>query len=556
MNSFSGEKRQCPACAAKGEDLSGDNLNMREDQSGFCFKCNLNFSSTDLLRGAAPKVQSELKKSQMQTLDVERLPVAVDPARRLSQSIAEKYNVRAGYDTRTGEINTLHYPYEGGYKTRRLPKEFYATGAPTGLFKPVNVKLPPTGNCILLEGEEDALACAHILQEIGKDTHTCVSIPNGVSSMKTVKNEIDFFSQFKKIYIWMDADEAGHQACIEFAEILCTEVNEVRVVSTPEGYKDASDLCVQQEYALAWGALLNAEAYEPEGVVDGATVSVQDLMKPSEPGVSLPFPILDAKLHGLRKGEITTLTAGSGIGKTTIAKEIGVHLVKSGHSIAHIPLEDPLLLTQQAYVAIDNNVPASMLSEKPHILPESAYEASRKAVIEPVKWYKHHGSVKFDKLLKKMEYFVYKKNVDFIILDHLSIVVSGYDVQNERKAFDMIMTELATFVVRTGVGLLQIVHLKRRETGAKAFGEGGKPSLSDLRGSASLEQLSWNVISAARDQQAEDGSEDLVNLYLLKNRMWGRTGLCDTLKYNHLTGRLEALSEEDVVMLSSKEEAA
>ncbi len=71
-----------------------------------------------------------------------------------------------------------------------------------------------------------------------------------------------------------------------------------------------------------------------------------------------------------------------------------------------------------------------------------------------------------------------------------------------------------------------------------SFGEGGKPSLSDLRGSASLEQLSWNVLAVARDQQADDGTEDLAVLYLLKNRTWGYTGECDTLRFDHPTGRM------------------
>ena len=94
--------------------------------------------------------------------------------------------------------------------------------------------------------------------------------------------------------------------------------------------------------------------------------------------------------------------------------------------------------------------------------------------------------------------------------------------------------------------MINVVHLKRRETreAGKSLNEGGSVSLTDLRGSAALEQLSWSVIALERDQQAEDGSEDYGVMRVLKNRTWGFTGKAGRVKYTHKTGRLTHVEDE------------
>jgi twinkle protein len=63
------------------------------------------------------------------------------------------------------------------------------------------------------------------------------------------------------------------------------------------------------------------------------------------------------------------------------------------------------------------------------------------------------------------------------------------------------MTKLGSFVKETGVHVIAIVHLKR--SNGKNFNEGGQISANDLRGSAAIEQLSFNILAAERNQQDE-----------------------------------------------------
>jgi len=141
-----------------------------------------------------------------------------------------------------------------------------------------------------------------------------------------------------------------------------------------------------------------------------------------------------------------------------------------------------------------------------------------------------------------MRYLVHSCDSDFIILDHISMVISGQESNNERKDIDLLMTNLAAFVNETGVGIAAVVHLKRPSSGS--FTEGKEVSLSDLRGSGALEQLSWNVIGLERNQQDPENKNE-SQLRLLKNREWGSLGICDTLIFNPDTGRMSAHNSEE-----------
>jgi len=96
------------------------------------------------------------------------------------------------------------------------------------------------------------------------------------------------------------------------------------------------------------------------------------------------------------------------------------------------------------------------------------------------------------------------------------------------------MTMLRTLVEETGIGLFVVSHLKRPE--GKGHEEGAKTSLSQLRGSHAIAQLSDMVISMERDQQSDN--PNLTTLRVLKNRFSGDTGEAGYLLYDKETGRL------------------
>ena len=111
----------------------------------------------------------------------------------------------------------------------------------------------------------------------------------------------------------------------------------------------------------------------------------------------------------------------------------------------------------------------------------------------------HCGSTSEGDLLSKIRYMIKGMECKWVVIDHLSIIVSDQDNNDERKAIDSIMTKLRTIVQETGVGMFLVSHLKRPD--GKAHEYGGQISLAQLRGSASIAQLSDIVIGLDRNQQ-------------------------------------------------------
>jgi twinkle protein len=150
--------------------------------------------------------------------------------------------------------------------------------------------------------------------------------------------------------------------------------------------------------------------------------------------------------------------------------------------------------------------------------------------------YDHFGSMDSDNLLNKLKYMVTYNKCDFIFIDHLSILLSGGDFMvnggDERKQVDYTMSRLRSFCEETGAGIVLVSHL-RRASGDKGYEDGLDPTLSSLRSSQSIAQLSDAVISMSRN--ASEG-ENLVKVKCLKNRYSGLTGTMCYLAFDPTTG--------------------
>ena len=142
--------------------------------------------------------------------------------------------------------------------------------------------------------------------------------------------------------------------------------------------------------------------------------------------------------------------------------------------------------------------------------------------------------------MDKIRYMAVGEKCDFIILDHVSIAVSGIEGDNERKLIDVLMTTMRSLVEETGVGLIVISHL-RRVPDQQSHEEGGATSLSQLRGSGAIAQLADTVIGLERNQQADGRKKNLVRIRVLKNRWTGATGIAGYLYYEREVDRLTAV---------------
>jgi twinkle protein len=125
------------------------------------------------------------------------------------------------------------------------------------------------------------------------------------------------------------------------------------------------------------------------------------------------------------------------------------------------------------------------------------------------------------------------------------MLVTAVTEGDERRAIDNIMTRLRSIVEETGAGVILVSHL-RRTSSDKGHENGIEVSLSHLRGSQSIAQLSDCVIALERNQQADDAQEaNTTRLRVLKSRYTGDVGVACYLKYNGETGRLYEYEQEE-----------
>jgi twinkle protein len=265
-------------------------------------------------------------------------------------------------------------------------------------------------------------------------------------------------------------------------------------------------------------------------------VDLWDALTKVDSVASVPYPWvgLNEKTRGLRRAELVTFTAGSGIGKSQVCRELAHHLMKQGETVGYIALEESTKRTAMGLIGVELNKPL-------HLSREGVTDEELRAAFERTVGsghcylYDHFGSLDSDNLVSRVRYLARGCGCGWVILDHLSIVVSGIGDGDERRLIDNTMTSLRSLVQETGVGMLLVSHLKRPE--GKGHEEGAHTSLAQLRGSAAIGQLSDLVIGLERNQQSKNNANTMT-VRVLKNRWTGQTGVAGHLKYDQDTGRL------------------
>lgn len=387
---------------------------------------------------------------------------------------------------------------------------------------------------VVTEGEIDCLS----VSQVQGNKWPVVSIPTGATSAcKAIRKQIDWLEKFEKVVFMFDNDEVGKKASKACASLLSP--GKAKIATLP--LKDANDLLMAGRGAEIVDAMWNAKEFRPDGIVGGAELWDYITKVDLQESVSYPYAGVSTMTHGIRKGELVTICAGSGIGKSQFCRELAHWLLRNGKTIGYIALEESVRRTALGILAIEASKPL-------HIKPDSISPNELQTLFDGTIrnrffTYDHFGSMDSENLLNRVRYMARGCGCEYIVLDHLSIVVSGMGDGDERRLIDNTMTKLRSLVEELKIGLILVSHLKRPE--GRGHEDGATTSLSQLRGSAGIAQLSDIVIGLERDQQADGNERNITTIRILKNRFTGETGISCRLEYNKETGRLKELAIPD-----------
>ena len=421
-----------------------------------------------------------------------------------------------------------------GQKIRTANKEFTILGEikSAGLYGQWLWR--DTGRMIVVvEGEIDALT----VSQLQDNKWPVVSLPNGAQSgPKAISQAVEYLEKFDKVVFMLDNDEPGQKAAVACAEVLSP--GKAYIAALP--LKDANDMLQAGRGKEVIDAIWGARVYRPDGVVQGDDVWEQITREDLSVSQTWPHSGLNEKTYGIRQGEVVTLVAGTGAGKSTLCRELAMHLILSGETVGYIALEENVRRSALGLLSILANTPLHQKPNSEIVTPE--LRALWKRIQQRVVFYDHFGSIDSKNLLAKIRYMVKALGVKYVVLDHLSIVVSGMDIEaDERRTIDQTMTALASMAQEMNVCLILVSHLKRTE--GKPHEQGKAVTLSDLRGSHSISQLSHTVVSVERDQQ-DEAARDVSTLRVLKCRHTGNTGVAGEMIYDKETGRLKESKTE------------
>ncbi len=545
-------KQPCPLCT------SSDAVGVNEDGSAKCFSCGEFMPNYKQACNGNTMTQSQPTQTKQPDNVTEGSFIALTD-RKISQATAQKFGVKAVQDLK-GQVIKHFYPYYNGHELsatkcrNSITKDFFVQGSynDTGLF---GQQLFKGGKYVTItEGECDAMAAYELLGS----KWAVVSIKRGAQgAVRDIKESLEFFDDFENVIVAFDNDKAGKDAAVKVARLF--KPGKARILTLPNGFKDPNDMLRENRHKDFVESWWSAKVYTHSGVIN--VTEQREKFHNREKKQSIPYPYegLNKKLYGLRQGELVTLTGGTGLGKSSVTREIEHWLVKQTQdNVGIIALEEDWRRTIDGILSIEANARLYIDQEREKFSKEELdkmfdilYDGENKNRV----WvHSHFGTNDIDDIFTKLRFMIIGCDCKWVVVDHLHMLVSAVHEGDERRAIDSIMTRLRSLVEETGAGIILVSHL-RRVDGNKGHENGIEVSLSHLRGSNSIGQLSDCVIALERNQQSDDPDEArTTRLRVLKSRYTGDVGMAARVIYDAETGRLSELTNEDIEFDNSGDE--
>jgi twinkle protein len=490
----------CPVCS------SSDAYSTWSDGHGFCFSCNT----------YVPPENKTNFKAENYTLEYL-------PWRNVSADSFRHYGVKTRIDS-TGRPVSIVYPYEGWLKIRRLDvKEFYVEGtAVDGLFGR-NVFAAGSHDCVTItEGELDAISLYQVVK------HPVVSIRSSVTGLRDISNDRSWLRSFKRVYLAFDGDGAGQDALHRVAKLFDPQqLYHVKLTRR----KDANEFLQHGEEDDLRRIWYNSKKYLPETIISSLSDFNALLSEEPKAGVDYPFPSITEKTYGIRRGETVLVTAQEGVGKTEFVRAIEHKILRdTDWNVGAFFLEEPPKRHLHGLAGLELNSPVHIPGSGFNGAEVSASLAKLLGSDERLFLHANFGSMDPDALLDTIRFLVVGRLCFCILLDHTTMVFSGRNEEDERRAIDYFSTKAEMMVKELQFAFINVCHVNDN---GQTRGSRYPSKVADIR------------IDLFRNVSEGDNT---IYPTVSKNRYCGMTGATAPIVFNPLTNRL---SEEDNDRFSS-----
>jgi replicative DNA helicase len=234
-------------------------------------------------------------------------------------------------------------------------------------------------------------------------------------------------------------------------------------------------------------------------------------------GMPTGIHLLDVATGGIRPGELWTIGALPGKGKTALGVQILLANGKERTPVCAFSLEMHGLEIGKRFLAATSAFPAAQI-RNPQVIRKDRWPELMEAAAEiaqlPI-FVDDRSSLKIQELLASARLYIRRHGVKLIVVDYLRLVdAPGRDL---RERVGLIADSLRTLAKTERVGVVLLSQLKRPEGGINC-----RPTMLDLKESGDIEAHS-HVVLLPYLPVADDGKpvpEDQL-LIIGKNRNGG-----------------------------------
>lgn len=454
----------CPKCSSSDAFTTWDN------GSQHCFSCNYHVGKTQ-----------EIPEKK----DYKYLPL-----RGLSEETMRRYYCHT--EIVEGTPKRVAFQYDGWAKIRDLSEKKFQI-KPQGVARPYLYGMNKfdkgsRDSITITEGEFDAMS----IYQISQGKTAAVSVSSASSAKRDILEHFDYVNSFNKVILCFDQDGPGQEAKEKVKALF--DPRKVLICNLTK-YKDANEYLQQGEPDELYRAWAASKMEVPAGVLHTYSELSDALSDTGSNKLSdYPFKALQNSLYGLHKGEFVIFKGPEGIGKTEVFRAIEYDLLRNTDlTVGILHLEENISYTMRGLVTYDLLAPANMgdagvtnddvMDSYHHITggnDNRCYIKSSMGTDDP------------DEILGTIRFLASGLDCDVIFLDHLSMLVTGLNDEDERKTLDYIATKIAKMVDELQFCFVTIMHVN----------DDGK-----TRSSRYPPKIAHSVINMYRDIEAEDPIE-------------------------------------------------
>lgn len=528
----------------KHRDSKGNHLILLKGDDGVVFgKCNRcgHYEPPEGDLKFTPRSERTPEEIQEELEEISGYPQRALTGRRISLAAVEWFGVRVGLSELNGQDVVEHYyPRTAKGEIVRYnirvcdPKGFYSKGhrveggvEPFG-FAQLSHRNVGHKKLIITEDELSAMSVFDIQLETlrnGKWSHLRQAVISWSAGVGSAAKDIQYLQEtgvlgkFEEIIYVHDNDKPGFDSVERVRALL----PDCKFVHMP--LKDINDMHMAGREREAMGLVLfEGRIKSPDGAVRVKDIR-GDASKPPEWGLSYPWEALTNLTYGQRDGEIIAIGGGTGIGKTLLAHCIAAHNI-----IVHREKVGVFLLEENVNMSLKNiaGKVAQWAFHRPDVeWRQELYDQACDQIEDSLFLWNNKGQNDWEHIKECIRFWAVVEGVKSFFIDNMTSLTNHLSPSEQNTEIARIATEIAGLADELNIRIFIFSHLNP-PGGKLSHEEGAEVREHQFTGSRALQRWSQVILGFERNKHAGDEEKHNSRIRLIKDRMYGNTGICHT----------------------------